>query len=264
MDERVEKQSLSKIKPGTKVRLAVYGRHNTCGYFDSEVIGISEVDCPYLSSKNFDNIILLKLFRELGNDKVVNFESDEIVCELMIKESKVVYKDVFVRRIDLPIAGDVHAIITHEKEHPSVNRRQFFRLWIGLNGTANTVDHLSANVIVRDVSVGGVGFICSPKFMVSEGDKVTVSFVDETEDRQFFIIMPCTVVRVDQWRGNTQIVGCTINQDIPNVNRYIMLKQQERQRRFRKPLRVSVHKDGDSSEKKVIENEKEKASAEDE
>lgn len=243
-----EKAKLSTIKAGTKVRLAVYGRHNTCGYFDSEVIPISEVDRPYLSSKNFDNILLLKLFRRKEDEKVVNFESDEIVCELMVKETKVVYKDIFVRRVELPIAGDVHAIITHDKP-PKVNRRKAFRLWIGLNGTANTADHLSANVIVRDVSVMGVGFICSPKFVISPGEKVTVSFVDETEDRQFFIIMPCTVVRVDPWKGNTVIVGCTLNQEIANVGRYIMLKQQERQRRFKKPLRAMAFQSEEENEK---------------
>ncbi len=195
------------------------------------------MDRPCLSSKNFDNILLLKLFREGDNAKVVNFESDEIVCELMIKETRVVYKDIFVRRVNLPMAGDVHAVITHDKP-PAINRRKAYRLWIGINGTANTSDHLSANVIVRDVSVIGVGFICSPKFAVAPGEKVTVSFVDETEDRQFFIIMPCTVVRVDPWKGNTMIVGCTLNQENSNVGRYIMLKQQERQRRFKKPVRA--------------------------
>lgn len=243
-----EKETLSKIKAGTKVRLAAYGRHNTCGFFDTEVIPISEVDRPYLSSKNFDNIMLVKLMRRKEDDKVVNFESDEIVCELMIKDTKVVYKDILVRRIDLPIAGDVHAVITHDKP-PKVNRRKAFRLWIGLNGTANTAEHMSANVIVRDVSVAGVGFICSPKFAVSIGDKVTVSFVDETEDRQFFIIMPCTVVRVDPWKGSTVIVGCSINQEIQNVGKYIMLKQQERQRRFKKPLHAARFQSKEESEK---------------
>jgi hypothetical protein len=231
-----EKERLSKIKPGTRVRLAVYGRHNTCGYFDSEVLPISEVDRPYMSTKSFDNILLVKLFRQGENGTVVNFESDEIVCELMLKDTKTVYDNVLVRRVDLPLAGDVHAVVSHDKP-PKVNRRKAFRLFVGLNGAANTQDHLSANVIIRDVSVIGVGFICSPKFAVAPGDQVTVSFVDETEDRQFFIIMPCTVVRVDPWRGNTMIVGCTINQEIAQIGKYIMLKQQERQRRFRKPLR---------------------------
>lgn len=253
-----EKRKLSEIEAGTPVRLAVYGRHNTCGYFDSQVIGISEVDRPYLSSKNFDNILLLKLFREGDNDKVVNFESDEIVCELMIKGTNEVYKDIFVRRIHLPIAGDVHAIITHDKA-PAVNRRRAFRLWVGINGTANTIDHLSANVIIRDVSANGVGFICSPKFTVYVGDTLTVSFVDETEERQFFIIMPCTVVRVDNWKGNTRIVGCELNQEISNVSKYIMLKQQERQRRFKKPLRILMHKNDEEAEQ--TSNEKASANA---
>jgi hypothetical protein len=234
-----EKERVSKIKPGTRVRLAVYGRHNTCGYFDSEVIPISEVDRPYMSTKSFDNIMLVKLFRQGENGTVVNFESDEINCELMIKDTKVVYDNVLVRRVDLPMAGDVHAVVSHDKP-PKINRRKAFRLFVGLNGTANTQDHLSANVIVRDVSVIGVGFVCSPKFVVSIGDQLTVSFVDETEDRQFFIIMPCTVVRVDPWKGNTLIVGCTINQEIAQVGKYIMLKQQERQRRFKKPLRPMI------------------------
>lgn len=234
-----EKERVSKIKPGTRVRLAVYGRHNTCGYFDSEVIPISEVDRPYMSTKSFDNIMLVKLFRQGENGTVVNFESDEINCELMIKDTKVVYDNVLVRRVDLPMAGDVHAVVSHDKP-PKINRRKAFRLFVGLNGTANTTDHLSANVIVRDVSVIGVGFVCSPKFVVSIGDQLTVSFVDETEDRQFFIIMPCTVVRVDPWKGNTLIVGCTINQEIAQVGKYIMLKQQERQRRFKKPLRPMI------------------------
>ena len=219
--------------------MAVYGRHNTCGYFDSEVIPISEVDRPYMSTKSFDNIMLVKLFRQGENGTVVNFESDEINCELMIKDTKVVYDNVLVRRVDLPMAGDVHAVVSHDKP-PKINRRKAFRLFVGLNGTANTTDHLSANVIVRDVSVIGVGFVCSPKFVVSIGDQLTVSFVDETEDRQFFIIMPCTVVRVDPWKGNTLIVGCTINQEIAQVGKYIMLKQQERQRRFKKPLRPMI------------------------
>ena len=58
--DRIKKKSkLSELAPGTAVRLAVYGRHNTCAYFDSRVLEISEVDRPYLSSKNFENIIIL-------------------------------------------------------------------------------------------------------------------------------------------------------------------------------------------------------------
>ena len=245
-----EKRKLSEIQAGAEVRLAVYGRHNTCAYFDSHVVEISEVDRPYLSSKNFDNILLLKLFREGDDDKVVNFESDDIVCELMIKGTKAVYKDVFVRRIDLPIAGDVHAVITHEKTD-FVNRRKAYRLWIGLNGTANTGNHLSANVIVRDISVAGVGFICSKKFVVLPGDKVTISFVDQVDDRQFFIIMPCTVVRTADAKGDNRMIGCTCDQEIPMVSKYIMLKQQERQRRFRKPIRAFVKDDPNEDKEKA-------------
>nr|MCR4673498.1 PilZ domain-containing protein [Lachnospiraceae bacterium] len=237
-EEKKKKNTLSEIAPGTGVRLAVYGRHNTCAYFDSRVLEISEVDRPYLSSKNFSNILILKLFRE-GSDeeRVVNFESEDIVCELMIKETKEVYKDIFVRRIDLPIAGDVHAVITHEKVD-FVNRRRAYRIFIGLNGAVNTEDHLSANVIVRDISAIGAAFICSPKFDVYPGDKVTLSFVDQVDDRQFFIIMPCTVVRVAPARGGNRIVGCSCIQEVPMVGKYMVLKQQERQRLFRRPLRV--------------------------
>lgn len=237
--DRIKKKSkLSELAPGTAVRLAVYGRHNTCAYFDSRVLEISEVDRPYLSSKNFENIIILKLFRDHSDEaKVINFESEEIVCELMVKETKEVYKDVFIRRVDLPIAGDVHALITHERVD-FVNRRRAYRLFIGLNGTANTSDHLSANVIVKDISVIGAAFICSTKFDVYPGDRVTISFVDQVDDRQFFLIMPCEVVRVAPAKGGNRIVGCSCLQEIPMVGKYIMLKQQERQRRFKKPLRA--------------------------
>ncbi|MCR5545407.1 MAG: hypothetical protein K6F30_02920 [Lachnospiraceae bacterium] len=250
-EKSVKKPSLSELKPGTGVRLAVYGRHNTCAYFDSRVLEISEVDRPYLSSKNFHNILILKLFRE-GSDeeRVVNFESDDIVCELMVKDSKDVYKDIFVRRIDLPIAGDVHAVITHEKVN-FVNRRRAYRIFVGLNGTANTEDHLSANVIVRDISAIGVAFICSQKFEIYTGDKVTISFVDQVEDRQFFIIMPCEVVRVADIRGGNKIVGCSCLQEIPMVGKYMILKQQSRQKMFRKPLKMMMA--GNADEEKTEE-----------
>lgn len=250
-DKDKRKSKLSELAPGTEVRLAVYGRHNTCAYFDSRVLEISEVDRPYLSSKNFDNILILRLFREKNEEaRVVNFESEDIECELMIKESKEVYKDIFVRRIDLPIAGDVHAVITHEKVDRG-NRRRAYRMFVGLNGTANTEDHMSANVIVKDVSVIGAAFICSKKFNVYPGDKVTISFVDQVDDRQFFIIMPCTVVRVAEAKGGNRLVGCSCLQEISMVGKYIMLKQQERQRRFRKPLRALML--GDQEEKDTEE-----------
>ena len=54
-----KKTRLSQLAPGTEVRLAVYGRHNTCAYFDSRALEISEEDRPYLSSKNFDDICVL-------------------------------------------------------------------------------------------------------------------------------------------------------------------------------------------------------------
>ena len=251
-----KKTRLSQLAPGTEVRLAVYGRHNTCAYFDSRVLEISEVDRPYLSLKNFDNICVLKLFREGADDaRVVNFESEDIICELMVKESKLVFKDIFVRRIDLPIAGDVHAVITHEKVERQ-NRRRAYRLFVGLNGNVNTEDHMSANVIVKDISVIGAAFICSPKFDVYPGDKVTVSFVDQVDDRQFFIIMPCTVVRVAPARGGNRIVGCSALQEFPMVSKYIMLKQQERQRRFRKPLRALMLGNQDDKEKDENESNK--------
>ena len=114
------------------------------------------------------------------NGRPLNFDNDEIVCNLMgIQDSKPYeWMEVKVYRINLGKYGPAHLIVSDNDVQP-FNRRNSFRVSVTNDCYIKFRNEEALNkATIRDVSSVGIG-ISVPKYIFAEpGDNILITFSD--------------------------------------------------------------------------------------
>ena len=226
--------NLADLSAGQSIRVAVYGKNHTGIFFETKVVAQSMRDREILQASTTEDVALVSLIHTENGSNIVNFESDLIRCEVLVPSNGEFYSDIRVRRVFLPDAGDVHVVICPIGES-FVNRRAFFRLWVGVTGTVTTTglaDYAQETVTIRDVSAGGVGFFCRRGFPADVGDSLVVTFADTSSKKSFWFSLNCVVVRVSAADRGDKVLGCRLLREHEEVHDYVHKKQLDRIRRL--------------------------------
>ena len=226
--------NLADLSAGVSIRVGVYGRNHTGIFFETKVVAQSMRDREILRANTKEDVALVSLIHTEDGSNIVNFESELIRCEVLVPSSGEFYNDIRVRRIFLPDAGDVHVVMCPIGEN-FVNRRAFFRLWVGVTGTVTTTglaEFAQEQVTIRDVSAGGVGFFCRRGFPADVGDSLVVTFADTSTKKSFWFALNCVVVRAVAADRGDKVLGCRLLHEHEEVHDYVHKKQLERIRRI--------------------------------
>lgn len=226
--------NLADLSAGQSIRVAVYGKNHTGIFFEATVVAQSMRDREILRANTKEDVVLVSLIHTADGSNIVNFESELIRCEVMVPSSGEFFNDIRVRRVFLPDAGDVHVIMCPISEG-FVNRRAFFRLWVGVRGTVTTTglaEFAQETVTIRDVSAGGVGFFCRRGFPADVGDSLVVTFADTSSKKSYWFALTCVVVRAMGADRGEKILGCRLLHEHEEVHDYVHKKQLDRIRRL--------------------------------
>ncbi len=114
------------------------------------------------------------------------------------------------------------------------NRRENFRCYVGTNGHIN---HSSLDgphtTIVRDVSYTGFSVVCAPETILDEGQIVHVILRDELVEtnEKFSFHLYGLIVRTQILPNGSILYGCKLNNRVPGLDQYIMVKERNRLRK---------------------------------
>lgn len=226
--------SLADLSAGVSIRVAVYGKNHTGVFFETTVVAQSMRDREVLRANTKEDVALVELIHTEDRANIVNFESELVRCEVLVPSTGEFYNDIRVRRVFLQDAGDVHVIMCPISEG-FVNRRKFFRLWVGVQGTASTTglaEYAQETVTIRDVSAGGVGFFCRRGFPADVGDTLVVTFADTSSKKSYWFSLTCVVVRAQGADRGDKVLGCRLLHEHEEVHDYVHKKQLDRIRRL--------------------------------
>lgn len=178
-----------------------------------------------LKTDNFKSIKLM-------NKIFIDFESDKVrfTAIAVVNEKAYIYKSCKVRSVE--INDKEVTLLISEEDGTKLLRRDTYRLSLGQNGRIEQIDKKAiTNVQMRDISIGGISFICGNDYNFNIGDLFSINFKDiETKED---INLQVQVVRIEDNTSSepsnpTSIVGCVILRGNNNIGRYINQKQIDR------------------------------------
>ena len=196
-----------------------------------------------LSSR--DRLALNQAKRKLGRMrfipiKIIITEDDIDISEKQLNISNVTYvkeekpyiwDDIKIARISLPDYGYINILIS-ESNVKSHNRRDNYRLWIGIDGDITVVKtSLKYNVTVKDISSTGVGLITDIESECNIGDNIQIRYDDtyfdskEKSNTTKHFTINAIIVRQVLVDAKHKIVGCEICKSSSELTKYIYTKQ---------------------------------------
>lgn len=207
-------------------------------HFISKADYLSESERKSIKYKlKTDNFKCIKLMNKL----FIDFDSDKVrfTAIAVVNEKAFIYKSCKVRSVE--INDKEVTLLISEEDGTKLLRRDTYRLSLGQNGRIEQIDKKAiTNVQMRDISIGGISFICGNDYNFKIGDIFSINFKDaETKED---INLQVQVVRIEESNNEdssvpsnptnpTSIVGCVILRGNNNIGRYINQKQIERLQR---------------------------------
>lgn len=161
--------------------------------------------------------------------KTVGFATPGMVdnVTILVEEDKqlFIYRNVKITLISMKDGTKFHRIST-EEDVRAANRRNSYRLYLGVQGTASIgYPPTVHNVIVKDISRGGVAFVIEKSVELRPGDKVQVSFTDKSTDSKFQLAS--TIVRKYSLGDSRVVYGCKLRKESDVIGRFVARKQRE-------------------------------------
>lgn len=205
---------LTEFEKGTGLVLISTKRYNR-HEFDSEII---------MTNPDEDTVLAKPV---LVNGRMVRFSDPEINHTVTVIEGSKVYTypDVSIREVETSSRRIKYALcIESDEDAEPVNRRNFFRVYLGVGGILQTsVNHRVQEVVIKDISASGLGVICARTLRIPVGTNVYVTFVDELTGEEFKV--DCTVVRCVKNDEETVIYGCELPESSDSMEKLVALKQ---------------------------------------
>lgn len=171
----------------------------------------------------------------IREDKMVGFSTKGLVLRVFaVNQSDLrVYQFNNVKIRNIKTAEDkTYHEITCLTPGKIVNRRAACRVWLGFDAVAQIgLNKKTYNVIVKDISVTGISFICTEDVKVEPDMVVHLTFEDEVSKIRFSI--GAIVVRSEEADHRKTIYGCRMNQESSAISKYVNEKQREKLRATR-------------------------------
>lgn len=230
---------ITELLPGSIISLTAR-KGNRSYRFESFVLELSEQADIDFAGKLENEPLLIEPIKV--DDKLVRFDKEGINYYFIgnHKGKPYLFESVYVDKINLPVYGVVHSLRA-SKEGRRFNRRDNFRVWLGqfchiaLRGTKAQHD-----AMVKDISNTGVGLIIKKEYELNIGDAVEVQFNfekynEQKEDYQFTLhTLKGEVVRIVDQNEKVNLVGCKITEGREAVERFVAMKQREKNKVGRK------------------------------
>lgn len=167
--------------------------------------------------------VLLDVIRV--NEKIVGFSSEHVVIDLInIRPEKppMVWKRVSC--ITVSQQGKTQYQIAASGEGFESNRREAFRLFVGISGIAQVgLNKKALDVIVKDVSENGFSFVSEINLEDAYNKPVRLVFEDMERNYSLMGIVVRQVVIAE----NKVLYGCKMSVDNFEIVRYINFKQRQ-------------------------------------
>ena len=136
------------------------------------------------------------------------------------------WNHVRIMNLRLPVYGSIH-VIASKNDAASYNRRQNYRVFLGVEGTMESVaDPEAKNVLVKDISVSGIGLITKTEEPYKRGDIITVNFNEKESGTDFQLKV--LVVRNEEMEDGRFNIGGLVKSNSDVVARFVYSKQQKK------------------------------------
>lgn len=207
-----------------------------------EVIqGLAKIQLTSKAIKGVPQGLLVECIH--SGDKVVGFETETLVIYNMYMldpetDKLHMWKEVQIRKVLL--AGKLYHLVQSKDDSTIVNRRDSFRVYIGLKGIAQLGSHRNAyDVVVKDLSESGFSIITTDDIELNDTTQVRVSFSDNTLRVKFDL--NGVIVRKATLPNGTFLYGCTLKGTHVKLSKYLAKKQLESAKytRFKKDSTLS-------------------------
>lgn len=159
------------------------------------------------------------------DNKVVGFGGDGFrLSVILIRQDKPPYIWKNVRCTTVLAGGATRYQITASAEGYEMNRRQAFRLFIGVGGIVQIgINHKALEVIVKDVSETGFSFVSAEDLETSVNMPVRLVFMDLNRNYSLMGLLVRKVVL----GPNKVLYGCHLSVKNQELCRYINEKQRQ-------------------------------------
>lgn len=231
---------ISEIPPNTEITILVHKGLNNITFTtkSAEITNEEELKIIDKLRKTYVNkfFVVADIIKE--HDNVVGFPVGNIqyVLDCTVDSKPYLFDGIQINAIKLPNGSEYH-IIFNDKNMAPYNRRQEFRVWLGLDGIAQLgLNKAARNVIIKDISLSGIGFVTGIEYECKIGDSSRISFSDKQTDhntgevRELRFTINARIVRIKEVDEKTKVVGCVITNcnSRSNLQKYIAQKQRER------------------------------------
>ncbi len=158
---------------------------------------------------------------------VLNFDSTNVSISMIAYEEE---KSPYLWQI-VHIGKEVrdntpYHVITSNLSGVKINRRENFRLFLGIDATATLMGGKPFDVIVKDISSSGFAVLVdmTKPISVHKNDIMQLEFLDRSFDEDF--VLNGRVVRMDK-TDKYLLYGCRLVAENPAIDKYIANKQLE-------------------------------------
>lgn len=160
------------------------------------------------------------------NGVILNFNSNTIVVSMIAyQEEKTPYLWKIVHIARENIDGVSYHVITSDVVGVKINRRENFRVFIGVDGKATILGKdVPFDVMVKDVSESGFAILVdiTSEVKINKNEAVMIDFYDKDVDEKF--TLAGRVVRAEVTEKYV-LYGCRLLKDNGLMRRYIANKQ---------------------------------------
>lgn len=162
------------------------------------------------------------------NGVILNFDSDGIAISMIAyQEEKVPFLWQIVRVHREIVDGTQYHVITSDVPGVRINRRDNFRVFLGIDGKASIPGKTKPfDVVVKDISESGFAILLdiTSEIKIPKNELVLLEFYDSIGGVPF--VLNGRVVRINAMDKYT-LYGCRLIKDNPLVSRFIANKQLE-------------------------------------
>lgn len=160
-------------------------------------------------------------------DKVLGFRTSGITCSVISVNTEdkkpYIWRDVTVRTVKGNDGVVYHVLICSQSAVP-INRRENYRVWLGLDGFVQLgINSDPKPVVVKDISATGISFMSHEDIDVNSGIPVHLRFIDDVSNLKFDL--SGLMVRKEELKDAKKIYGCRLDSDNPLIRKYVNEKQ---------------------------------------
>lgn len=158
---------------------------------------------------------------------VLNFDSANVSISMIAYEEE---KSPFLWQV-VHIGKEIrdntpYHVISSNLSGVKINRRENFRLFLGIDGKATIMGGKAFDVLVKDISSSGFAVLVDMNAPISvhKNDMMQIQFSDTTFEEDF--VLNGRVVRMDK-TDRYLLYGCRLISENPAIDKYIANKQLE-------------------------------------